>query len=120
NAILGAMMTLGVGLYAPCMGMVYLLGMTPLAAFPIMMGSCAVLMPIASLRFAKAKAYDKRAALGLAIGGIPGVVIAAYLVKSLPLDYVRWLVVAVIVYTAIWMWRSSLIVTEAIAAEAAT
>jgi len=120
NAILGAMMTLGVGLYAPCMGMVYLLGMTPLAAFPIMMGSCAVLMPVASIRFAKAKAYDKRAALGLAIGGIPGVIIAAYLVKSLPLDVVRWLVVAVILYTAISMWRSSLIATEAIAAEAAT
>jgi uncharacterized membrane protein YfcA len=108
NAILGALMTLGVGLYAPCMGMVYMLGMTPLAAFPIMMGSCAVLMPVASIRFARAKAYDKRAALGLALGGIPGVVIAAYLVKSLPLDVVRWLVVGVILYTATAMWRSSL------------
>lgn len=108
NAILGALMTLGVGLYAPCMGMVYMLGMTPLAAFPIMMGSCAVLMPVASIRFARAKAYDKRAALGLAIGGIPGVIIAAYLVKSLPLDVVRWLVVGVILYTATAMWRSSL------------
>lgn len=108
NAILGALMTLGVGLYAPCMGMVYLLGMTPLAAFPIMMGSCAVLMPVASLRFARAKAYDQRAALGLALGGIPGVIIAAYLVKSLPLDVVRWLVVGVILYTATAMWRSSL------------
>jgi uncharacterized membrane protein YfcA len=108
NAILGALMTLGVGLYAPCMGMVYLLGMTPLAAFPIMMGSCAVLMPIASIRFARAHAYDKQAVLGLALGGIPGVIIAAYLVKSLPLDVVRWLVVGVILYTATAMWRSSL------------
>jgi uncharacterized membrane protein YfcA len=120
NAILGALMTLGVGLYAPCMGMVYLLGMTPLAAFPIMMGSCAVLMPIASIRFAKAKAYDKRAALGLAIGGIPGVIIAAFLVKSLPLDVVRWLVVGVILYTAISMWRSSLGSTDQVVAEVAT
>ena len=107
NAIFGALMTLGVGLYAPCMGMVYLLGMTPTAAFPIMMGSCAVLMPIASIRFMRAGAYDRRAALGLAIGGIPGVLVAAFLVKSLPLDVVKWLVVCVILYTATAMWRSS-------------
>jgi uncharacterized membrane protein YfcA len=108
NTILGALMTLGVGLYAPCMGMVYMLGMTPLAAFPIMMGSCAVLMPIASIRFARAHAYDKPAALGLALGGIPGVIIAAYLVKQLSLDVVGWLVVGVILYTATAMWRSSI------------
>jgi uncharacterized membrane protein YfcA len=115
NAVFGALMTLGVGLYAPCMGMVYVLGMTPTAAFPIMMGSCAALMPVASIRFMRAGAYDRRAAIGLAVGGVPGVVIAAYLVKSLPLDVVRWLVVCVILYTAAAMWRSSL--TPRVAAE---
>lgn len=44
-------MTVGVGLYAPCMAMVYMLGMTPLAAFPIMMCSCAGLQPVASINF---------------------------------------------------------------------
>jgi uncharacterized membrane protein YfcA len=109
NGLFGALMTLGVGLYAPCMGMVYLLGMNPTAAFPIMMGSCAVLMPIASIRFMRAGAYDKRAAVGLALGGIPGVLVAAFLVKSLPLDVVRWLVVGVILFTASAMWRSSIV-----------
>jgi uncharacterized membrane protein YfcA len=108
NFAFGALMTLGVGLYAPCMGMVSLLGMNPTAAFPIMMGSCAFLMPVASVRFIRAGAYDRRAALGLAVGGVPGVLIAVYLVKSLPLDAVRWLVVAVVLYTAVTMWRSSL------------
>ncbi len=108
NCAFGALMTLGVGLYAPCMGMVSLLGMNPTAAFPIMMGSCAFLMPVASWRFMRAGAYSRRAALGLAIGGVPGVLIAAYLVKSLPLDAVRWLVVGVITYTAVTMFRSSL------------
>jgi hypothetical protein len=51
NFVLGALMSLGIGLYAPCMIMVSLLGMNPLAAFPIMMGSCAFLMPVGSLRF---------------------------------------------------------------------
>lgn len=105
---LGALMTIGIGMYAPCMILVSLLGMNPKAAFPIMMGSCAFLMPIASLRFIRYEAFSMRAALGLTLGGIPGVLIAAYIVKSLPLTYVRWLVVLVVLYAAIAMLRSAL------------
>jgi uncharacterized membrane protein YfcA len=107
NFLLGALMTLGIGLYAPCMIMIYLLGMSPIAAFPIMMGSCAVLMPVGSLQFIRKACYDLKAAVGLAIGGVPGVLIAAYLVKSLPLDWVRGLVVLVVIYTAIMLLRAA-------------
>jgi uncharacterized membrane protein YfcA len=107
NVLLGALMTLGIGLYAPCMAMVSLLGMNPTTAFPIMMGSCAFLMPVASLRFLQAGRYDRAAAMGLAVGGIPGVLLAAFLVKSLPLDAVRVLVVIVISLTAATLWRDS-------------
>jgi uncharacterized membrane protein YfcA len=107
NFALGALMTLGIGLYAPCMILVSLLGMNPTAAFPIMMGSCAFLMPVGSIRFVRLRRYHLRAALGLAIGGIPGVLLAAFLVKSLPLEYVRWLVVVVVVYAAVMMLRSA-------------
>src|SRR6185437_7409415 len=112
NGVFGALMTLGVGLYAPCMATVSLLGMNVTAAFPIMTGSCAFLMPVASLPFMRAGAFDRRAALGLAIGGVPAVLIAAWFVKSLPLDAVKWLVVAVVLYTAATMWRSSLVPDE--------
>jgi uncharacterized membrane protein YfcA len=87
---------------------VSILGMNPLAAFPIMMGSCAFLMPIASMRFIRFDAFSMRAALGLIIGGIPGVLIAAFIVKSLPLVAVRWLVIVVVLYAAITMLRSAL------------
>jgi uncharacterized membrane protein YfcA len=107
NVLLGALMTLGIGLYAPCMAMVSLLGLNPTTAFPIMMGSCAFLMPVASLRFLQAGRYDRAAAIGLAVGGIPGVLLAAFLVKSLPLDAVRVLVVIVISLTAATLWRDS-------------
>ena len=100
NFVLGALMTIGIGLYGPCLILVALLGMDPKAAFPIMMGSCAFLMPVASARFIRARAYDRGAALGLLLGGIPAVLIAAFLVKSLPLTAVRWLVVVVVLYTA--------------------
>ncbi|WP_422487341.1 TSUP family transporter [Gudongella sp. DL1XJH-153] len=108
NFILGALMTLGIGLYAPCMALIYALGMSPLVAFPIMMGSCAYLMPTASVKFIKNKAFDKKAALGLAIGGVPAVFVAAYLVTSLPMAVLRWLVVAVILYTAVTMLKSGM------------
>jgi uncharacterized membrane protein YfcA len=107
NFALGALMTLGIGLYAPCLILVSLLGMSPITAFPIMMGSCAFLMPVGSVRFIRAGSYDLRAAIGLALGGIPAVLVAAYLVTSLPLDAVRWLVVVVVIYTAGMMLRSA-------------
>jgi uncharacterized membrane protein YfcA len=107
NFVLGALMTLGIGLYAPCLIMISLLGMNPRAAFPIMMGSCAFLMPVASAKFLQAGKYSLRPALGLALGGIPAVLIAALIVKELPLTYVRWLVVIVVLYTAVSMLRSA-------------
>jgi uncharacterized membrane protein YfcA len=108
NFVLGALMTVGIGLYAPCMILIYMLGMDPKAAFPIMMGSCAFLMPTASARFLRLGAFDAKAIVGLAIGGVPAVLIAAYLVKSLPLETVRWLVIAVVVYTAATMLRAAM------------
>jgi uncharacterized membrane protein YfcA len=108
NMALGALMTLGIGLYAPCMIMVSLFGMNPTVAFPIMMGSCAFLMPVAGVEFIARKRYDLKAALGLALGGIPAVLLAAYIVRSLPLTYVRWLVVVVVIYTAAMLLRSSM------------
>jgi uncharacterized membrane protein YfcA len=100
NFVLGALMTMGVGLYGPCMILVSLLGMNAKAAFPIMMGSCAFLMPVAGLRFAARGAYAPRAALGLTLGGVPAVLVAAFVVRSLPLGAVRGLVLVVALYTA--------------------
>jgi uncharacterized membrane protein YfcA len=100
SVVLGALMTMGIGYYAPCLIMISLLGMSPRTAFPIMMGACAFLMPVASMRFLRAEAYEPRAAVGLALGGIPAVLIAAFIVKSLPLSAIRWLVVVVVLYAA--------------------
>ena len=120
NFLLGALMTLGIGLYAPCLILISLLGMDPKAAFPIMMGSCAFLMPVCSVKFIRKEKYDLRAAIGLAIGGVPAVLIAALIVKSLPIQYVRWLVVIVVVYTSTTMLRSAASEAAAARTKAAT
>ena len=104
---LGMVMPIGLGIYAPTIVIVSLMGMNPVVAFPIMMGSAAFLMPVADLRFLKAGRYGLRAALGLAIGGVPAVLLAAFIVRSLPLTAMRWLVVVVVLYAAIQMLRSA-------------
>jgi len=105
--ILGALMTFGIGLYAPSLMTVSLLGLNPIAAFPIMMGACAFLMPVCGMRFLKTDRIDRRVVIGLAIGGIPLVLIAAFLVKSLSLETLRWGVVVVVLYTALLLLRSA-------------
>jgi uncharacterized membrane protein YfcA len=107
NFLLGALMMLGVGLYAPCLILVTLLGMNPLAAFPIMMGSCALLMPVGGARFVRARRYSPGAALGLTVGGIPGVLCAAFIVRSLSMERLRWLVAVVVIYAAVLMLLSA-------------
>jgi uncharacterized membrane protein YfcA len=112
NFFLGALMTAGIGLYAPCMALVFALGMSPQVAFPIMMGSCAFLMPPASIRFIREGAYNKKAAIAMAVPGVVAVLIAALIVKSLPLDILKWVVIVVILYTSAVMLRAGLVISN--------
>ncbi len=108
NFMLGALLTLGIGNYAPSLIVFSLLGMDPRAAFPIMMGSGAFVATIAGVRFVGAGRFHWRAALGLTLGGIPGVIVAAWLVQSLPLEALRWLVLVVVVYASATLLRAGL------------
>jgi uncharacterized membrane protein YfcA len=106
NFAFGALMTVGIGLYAPSMTMIYLLGMNPLAAFPIMMCSGAFLSFFSAGSFIALKKVNSRASLTVAIVGPIGVIIAAFLVKSMNMKVLAWLVTFVVIYTAITMFRS--------------
>lgn len=106
NFIFGALMTVGVGLFGPCMALVYLLGMSPRVAFPIMMGSCAFLQSASSYKFIKENAYDRKSSLFIAVGGCIGVLIAAFIVRSLPLEILKWVVVCVVIYTGVSFIRA--------------
>lgn len=104
---LGSIMPLGIGYYAPCMILVNLLGMNPLAAFPIMMGACAFLMPVASIKFVRMRRYSLRTTVGMAIGGVFGSALALLVIKSLDLHIVMWLVTVVVVYTGVGLLRTA-------------
>jgi len=105
--VFGALQTIGVGFYAPCMATIFALGMHPNTAFPIMMTATAMLMAAGSARFVKEKAYDPKAAFALTLFGIAGVLLAAYVVKSLPLDVMKWVVLGVVLYTSAVMFLSA-------------
>ena len=106
--VLGALMCIGIGNYAPLMIMLALLGMHPLAAFPIMMASDGILQPVASLGFFRSGRFAHGPSLGLIIGGVVGVLIAFYIVKELlSVDKLRWLVIVVVSYAAVSMLRSA-------------
>lgn len=107
NFALGVVGPLGIGSYAPTLALFSVLGMDLRAAFPLMMGVGAFSMIAAGVKFLDTRSYDRRAALGLTLGGVPAVLLAAFVVKSLPLDTLRWLVAVVIVYTAVMMMRAA-------------
>lgn len=107
SVVIGSLTSLGIGNYAPTMAVTYMLGMNQKAVFPIMAASASLILPAAALRFYRSGRFDRRTAIGLAVGGIPGVLVAAFLVKELPLDVVKWVVVGVLLYTSATLWVSS-------------
>ena len=105
--LLGALMAFGIGLYAPSLILLSLLGLDPRLAFPIMASACAFLMPTTGFSFMKSKRIDMRLAIGMAIGGIPAVLLAAFVVKEMPIIWLRWGVVVVVLYAAFLLLRSA-------------
>jgi uncharacterized membrane protein YfcA len=106
--ILGSLMTIGIGIYAPMMALVYALGMSPRVSFPIMMGACAFLIPTAGIKFVKEGAYDIKANIAINLAGLVGVFVAVYIVKAIPLTILKWLVVCVILYASVILLRNGL------------
>lgn len=107
SMVLGALMMLGIGFYGPCMIMISLLGMDPRVSYPIMMGACAFLMPSGSVQFIRKGSYHLRTAIAFLIAGPLAVLVAAPLVERLSIEYIRYLVLIVVLYTAIRMLMSA-------------
>ncbi|MCK4870593.1 MAG: sulfite exporter TauE/SafE family protein [Gammaproteobacteria bacterium] len=105
--VIGSLSAIGIGFFAPCMALVYFLGLSPHATFPIMMGASSFVVLSTSTKFIKSKRYNIKAALNIGIWGILGVLIAAFIVKELPTNTLQWLVIAIILYTSAIMLKSA-------------
>lgn len=120
NFLFGVLVNFGVGNFAPSLVMFGLMGLDPRYAFPIMAGGAAMMGSAASTRHLQIGKIDLRIVLGLAIGGIPAVIVAALIVKSMPINPLRWLVCVVVLYAAAVMFRASLLGRRDHGAEPAT
>jgi uncharacterized membrane protein YfcA len=120
NFVFGLLLNFGVGNYAPTLVMLSLMGMDPRLCFPIMAGGAALTGAGASIRHIMIGQIDLRIVLGLALGGIPAVLVAAYIVKEMPLETLRWLVIVVVLYAAAVMFRSAFVGRREHSAESAT
>jgi hypothetical protein len=108
NFVFGLLLNFGVGNYAPTLVMLSLMGMDPRLCFPIMAGGAALTGAAASARHIRMGEIDMRVVLGLALGGIPAVLVAAFLVKEMPIEMLRWLVIVVVLYAAAIMGRAAI------------
>jgi uncharacterized membrane protein YfcA len=116
----GLLANFGVGNYAPTLVMLSLMGMDPRLCFPIMATGASLMGAGAAARHVKIGQIDLRIVLGLAIGGIPAVLVAALIVKSMPLELLRWLVFVVVLYAAVVMFRAALVGRREHSAQSAT
>ena len=108
NFFLGALMTIGVGLYTPCIALCSAMGLNIKAAFPMMFGSCAFLMPSCGFEFIRSGRYDRAAAFYLTVSGFFGILLAFFVVKSLPLTVLTWIIIVVMLYTSFMFFRDAL------------
>ena len=116
----GMLLNYGVGNYAPTLVILSLMGMDPHLCFPIMAGAAALMGATASIRHINTGNLDLRVVSGLTVGGIPAVFVAAYLVVTMPLELLRWLVLIVVLYAAAIMLRAAILGRRAHKAESAT
>ena len=107
NFLFGMLLNFGIGNYAPTLIMLSLMGMDPRLCFPIMAAGAALTATAASVRYISIGEIDLRIATGIALGGIPAVLVAAFIVKSMSLEVLRWLVVGVVLYAAIVMLKAA-------------
>ena len=105
---------------APTLVMLSLMGMDPRLCFPIMAAGASLMGAGASVRHIQIGQIDLRVVVGLAIGGIPAVLVAAFIVKSMPVELLRWLVIVVVLYAAAIMLRAAVVGRREHKAEAAT
>jgi len=109
NFAFGVLLNFGVGNYAPTLVTLSLMGMDPRLVFPIMAAGAAVMGAGACVRHIQMGQMNLKVVIGLALGGVPAVLVAAFIVKAMPLELLRWLVIVVVLYAAAVMGRAAIL-----------
>lgn len=115
--VYGALNNVGIGSYAPTMATVYALGLNPAVAFPVMMGACTFSVPVGASEFVRLGQYGRKITLFSSIFGIAGVLAAVFIVKSLNVSMLQWVIAAVVLYSGASLLKGAM-TPEAVKLEA--
>ncbi|MGL5268770.1 MAG: sulfite exporter TauE/SafE family protein [Spiroplasma sp.] len=117
--IIGGLQSFGVGLYAPAIAIVSLLGMETIVAFPIMTCAGGFALPTTAWTFHRDNNYSPKVSYGLLIGGVFGTVAAFFIVFvgiqggfGIKMDsftyYLKWFAIAIMCYAAFMLLKKYL------------
>ena len=105
--IAGMLPGFGIGYYSLIKSSIFLFGVSPIVAFPLMAAASAFQQPITSAIFISNKKFYFKSALLLGISGSVGVLLAAPLISKIDPRTLKWWLLFVVVYNIITFARSS-------------
>lgn len=105
--ILGVLKAMGIGSYPLTMAFVYISGLSPLVTYPLMMGASALSNPVAALQFVKLGAYSRRVTLCSFTAGAVGALVAVFIVRSMDVSLLQWVVLLVVAFACVDMFQSA-------------
>ncbi len=106
--ICGSLTTVGIGLFAMIQGVLFILGVSPVVAFPIMTTAGAMQQPLTTLVFLKQKKVPLKKTLILSVSGIIGVFIALPIVSHMSSSWLHRLLIGIMIYNFIAIGRTFL------------
>lgn len=110
----GALTSVGIGLFAMIQGVLFLLGVSPLVAFPIMMTAGAMQQPLTTLVFLQQRKIPLKKTLILSLAGCVGVGITLPLFSHLTISWLHSLLLVILLYNFIAIGRTYLQTRRAI------
>ncbi|HFU4463666.1 TPA: sodium:solute symporter [Streptococcus suis] len=106
---IGMLLSMGLGNYAPELIFFSLMGISPAVALPVMMLNAAMMLSAGAKQFIQSGRVNWPGVPGIIVGGVLGVLTAAFFLSSLDVNNLKILVVFIASYTGITLLRSSLV-----------
>ncbi|HEL1612991.1 TPA: sulfite exporter TauE/SafE family protein [Streptococcus suis] len=106
---IGMLLSMGLGNYAPELIFFSLMGISPAVALPVMMLNAAMMLSAGAKQFIQSGRVNWPGVPGIIVGGVLGVLTAAFFLSNLDINNLKILVVFIAAFTGLTLLRSSFI-----------
>lgn len=104
--VCGALTSAGIGLFALVQGVLFLLNVSPMVAFPIMMTAGAMQQPLTTLIFLKQRKIPVKKTLILSLAGCLGVLLVLPIFKLFTVQTLHYILIAVLIYNITTIFKA--------------